>query len=235
MLKNNREGVIFVVIFLLTGMVSWWMMLRPITDYDADRFDSLPTELNGWQAIDLEMDESVSEMLNADHNVQRAYFHEHGYVVFVYIGYYGTRRGGTPEHTPDICYPAQGWSIADAAERRIGGDDGLDLQEFLVEKDGEQRLVHFWYRTGHSTGITSIFGLRVEHFWGRLTRNRADGALVRLSTIVRDSDVPAARSRLLGLDVVVEAELARLWEGEPEGLQTALRKTGPSEAEGDES
>jgi EpsI family protein len=165
-LSKNAEGVALVVILLLAGLASWWLMLRPITEYDATRFDRLPSALRGWHAVDVEMDESVSEMLAADHNVQRAYHHDQGYVVYVYVGYYGTARGGTPEHTPDVCYPAQGWEIIEAMERRIGGADGFTVQEFVVQKANAQRLVHFWYRTSHTTGITSVPGLRLEHFWG---------------------------------------------------------------------
>lgn len=212
MLSRNGEGVLLIGVLLAVGAVSWWLMLRPFVEYDPTRFDRLPSEINGWRAIDLEMDEAVSEMLAADHNVQRAYFHDQGYAVFVYIGYYGTARGGTPEHTPDVCYPAQGWEVVEAGAQSIGGAKGLAVQELLVEKAGERRLVHFWYRTSHSTGIASVLGLRMQHFWGRIARNRGDGALIRLSTRV-DGDVSGARSRLLGMVVAVEAELDRLFEG----------------------
>jgi len=127
------------------------------------------------------------------------------------VGRYGTRRGGTPEHTPDVCYLAQGWTIVEATDRAIGGRDGFDVREFVVEKDGERRLVHYWYRTSHRTGITSIARLRLAHFWGRLVRNRGDGALVRLSTPTEGDDVAGARSRLQGLDVALEEALEGVW------------------------
>jgi EpsI family protein len=213
MLNRPWEAVLLIGILFLAGAGAWWLMLRPVSDHDPTAFDALPDVLNGWQAFDIEMDQSVSEMLGADHNVQRAYLHPQGYHVFVYIGYYGTRRGGTPEHTPDVCYPSQGWSIVESERRRVGGRDGFELREFVVEKDGEQRLVHFWYRTGVTTGITSILGLRLNHFWGRLTRNRGDGALIRLSTSISEGELAAARGRLLGMDVRLESAIEELWPG----------------------
>ncbi len=57
--------------------------------------------------------ENVESMLRADFNVQRAFLHPLGDVVWLYIGYYGTDRGGTPEHTPPQCYRAHGWSLSD--------------------------------------------------------------------------------------------------------------------------
>ena len=211
MLSRGLETGLLIAVLLVVGGLSWWLTLRPVVESDPERFESLPISLNGWRAIDLEMDESVSEMLAADHNVQRAYLHPQRYVVFVYVGYYGTKRGGTPEHTPDICYPAQGWSIVEARDRSVGGTSGFDVREFIVEKEGERRLVHYWYRTSHTTGITSVLRLRLEHFWGRLARNRGDGALVRLSTRIDEEDVEGARSRLYGLDVALEEAIEGVW------------------------
>lgn len=217
-MSERLEAALFVAILLVAGGIAWWLMLRPVDEPDPSRFDALPSSLEGWRAVDVEMDQAVSEMLNADRNVQRAYVHPQGYVIFVYVGYYGTERGGTPEHTPDVCYPAQGWQILERRDLRLGGRDGFSVREFLVEREGQQRLVHFWYRTSHATGITSVFGLRLQHFWGRLIRNRGDGALVRLSTRVTDGDRDAARTRLRGLDLALETALEAVWGDGSEGL-----------------
>ena len=42
--------------------------------------------------------------------------------IWVYIGYYGTERGGRPEHVPRGCFTGAGWDIASA--RVIGAEDG---------------------------------------------------------------------------------------------------------------
>ncbi|MEM9176210.1 MAG: exosortase C-terminal domain/associated protein EpsI [Myxococcota bacterium] len=225
MLTRRSESLVLVFVLVLAGGLSWWLTLRPVLESDPTRFEGLPASLNGWRSVDIAMDESVSEMLAADHNVQRAYIHPQRYVVFVYLGYYGTRRGGTPEHTPDVCYPAQGWSIVEATDRPVGGASGFDVREFIVAKDGERRLVHYWYRTSHATGITSIARLRFQHFWGRLTRNRGDGALVRLSTRIDGGDVDGARSRLYGLDVAIENAIEGVWVVSAEA-PPALRTAG---------
>lgn len=229
MLTRNIEAALLLSVLLLTGAASWWLMLRPTTLHDPTVFDALPSNLHGWRAFELEMDESVSEMLGADHNVQRAYVHPLGYQVFVYVGYYSTQRGGTPEHTPDICYPAQGWAIQEESVRRVGGSDGFDLREFIVQKGEERRVVHFWYRTGLRSGITSVLGLRINHFWGRLTENRGDGALIRLSTPIAGNDLDEARSRLYGLDSVVEGAIAEIWPQEP-AAEIATATESPSQS-----
>ena len=216
---NRRvELGVAIGLMLLTGIASWWLLLRPSVEHDAAVFDALPTELNGWRSVDLTIDQAVSDMLAADHNVQRAYLHPLGYLIFVYVGYYGTERGGTPEHTPDICYPAQGWQIVESMIQRAGGEGGFDLREFVVEQAGERRLVHYWYRTGSQSGLTSVVGLRLRHVVDRMTENRGDGALVRLSTPLGSSDIVSARTRLFSMDRVVEDALVGLWPNDSQSV-----------------
>jgi EpsI family protein len=174
----------------------------------------LPAELAGWQAVDIPMDQDVADMLRADANVQRAYVHSLGYVIFVYVGYYGTARGGTPEHTPEMCYPAQGWKVVQSVSVDLGGEGGLAAREFVVEKNGERRLVHFWYRTEDKTGIQSTASLRWSHFWSRLAAGRGDGALVRLDTPIEYGDVDGARQKLVAMDRALESALAEVWPTE---------------------
>lgn len=212
-MSRGVEVTLLITVMILTGIASWWLMFRASTDHDPGRIDLLPRNLNGWESVDIEVDASVSEMLGADHNVQRAYRHPHGYQAFVYVGYYGTRSGGTPEHTPDICYPAQGWAILDSARRHVGGRDGFDLRELIVEKNGERRIVHFWYRTGDRSGMTSVTELRFNLFWNRITQDRGDGALIRLSIPVTFGDVEAARVQLYGMDSAVDPAVAEFWPG----------------------
>ena len=220
---NRRvELGVAIGLMLLTGIASWWLLLRPAIEHDAAVFDALPTEFNGWRSVDLEIDQAVSDMLAADHNVQRAYLHPLGYQIFVYVGYYGTERGGTPEHTPDICYPAQGWQIVESMIQRAGGQGGFDLREFVVEQAGERRLVHYWYRTGSQSGLTSVVGLRLRHVVDRMTENRGDGALVRLSTPLDSSNIASARTRLFSMDRVVEEALVGLWPNDSQSVAVSL-------------
>jgi EpsI family protein len=214
MIRERLQAAILLVVLLLTGSAAWWLSVRPVALPDVDGLSALPLSLNGWSAVDIEVDQDVADMLRADANVQRAYRHPHGYLIYVYIGYYGTQRGGTPEHTPEICYPAQGWRIVQEGRIPINQTLGLWAREFLVEKEDESRLVHFWYRTRETTGITSTMRLRLRHFWKRITSNRGDGALVRLSARVDDGDLRSARGKLLTLATAVDQALTGVWPEE---------------------
>lgn len=208
------EAIAILIVLLMTGIVAWWLTQRPGLAPDVASLRELPPAVADWRAIDIPIEQGVADMLRADLNVQRAYVHPQGYVVYVYVGYYGTTRGGTPEHTPELCYPAQGWEILERDSVEIAGADGLAVREFVVEKGGERRLVHFWYRTAEATGIRSTAALRWRHFWARLAAGRGDGALVRLDTPIEGDDVDAARLKLLPMDRAIESAVNDFWPTE---------------------
>lgn len=213
-MRKRSEVIGLLTLLLITGICAWALSFRPDLAGDVETLRQLPSELAGWRAVDIPMDQDVADMLRADANIQRAYVHTLGYVVFVYVGYYGTARGGTPEHTPEMCYPAQGWKVVQSMSVDLGGESGLAAREFLVEKNGERRLVHFWYRTEDKTGIQSTAALRWRHFWSRLAAGRGDGALVRLDTPIEYGDVDGARQKLVAMDRALESALAEVWPTE---------------------
>jgi EpsI family protein len=202
-------------LLLGVGGLVWSLQLRAPLHADAESLAALPYEVQEWEARDLPLDEVVESMLRADYNLQRAYHHPLGDVVWLYVGYYGTRRGGTPEHTPRQCYTAHGWQLDAGREVVVDPERGMRVQEMVVEQEGARRLVHYWYRSSARTGLLDTFDLRLDHVWTRLATGRADGALVRLSTPMGPAeDVVDARPRLLALAGRLDAALARHWPEE---------------------
>ncbi len=154
---RRRAELALAGLLVLVGAVGWWLSLRPEAELDPATLEQIALQLDDWSGVDLPMESSVEAMLRADSQVQRAYRSRDGELVWVYVGYYGTERGGRPEHTPWACYPSAGWTIERSAERELveaATPDGR-LNELLVERDGERRLVHFWYRTHRSPAIAS--------------------------------------------------------------------------------
>jgi EpsI family protein len=92
----------------------------------------------------------------------------------------------------------------------------LRVNEYLVERDGERRLVHFWYRSAQRTGMLGGWDQNIDRFVGRLTDGRADGALVRISTPLNGDDEISARGRLLGFASALDPLLAERWPTESE-------------------
>ncbi len=198
----------------LAGAFAWWLTLRTPLVPEPASLDALPFQIGRYRGEPIPVEDTVESMLNATHNVQRAYLHPLGDVIWLYLGYYGTARGGTPEHTPRACYTAHGWEIA--SESTIVRDpvSALSANEYLVELEGQQRLVVFWYQSFRAADLLSTFDLRVDHIRGQLGTGRGDGALVRLSTPIREGDREAARSRLLSFAAEISPQIRRHWPAE---------------------
>ncbi len=199
-------------LLVAVGGSAWWLQLRSGLEVDTAPLAALPRTIDRWRAQDLPVESTVEAILRADYNLQRAYTTREGSLVWLYVGYYGTERGGRPEHTPRGCYTGAGWDIASMQTLAVPGVAGFQVNEYVVERESEQRLVHFWFRSHRRTGMLGGMDQNVDRVLGRLLEGRADGALVRLSTPL-DAEAGDARGRLLGfaakLDPLLEAHWPR--------------------------
>ncbi len=206
---------------LAVGGLAWGLQLRPALDVDARALAELPLGLAGWSGVEVPLESVVENELQAQVNLQRLYRHRTGEVVWLYIGYYGTERGGRPEHTPRGCYTGAGWKIESQRSFEVGGGSGLALNELRVSREGESQLVHFWYRSHRRTGMRGGFDQNLDRLLGRVLDGRADGALVRVSAPLEGSDEVAVRGRLFSFAVELDRELAARWPLELPRAQVA--------------
>lgn len=182
---------------LLVGGVGWWFQLQPDLRVETSRLSTLPMQIDGWKGRAIPVEETVESILEADFNLQRSYVSpDRDALVWLYIGYYGTRRGGRPEHTPAECYPSAGWTIVSEADVTLDPERSLRANEYVVAREADRRLVHFWYRSHRSTGMLGALEKSLDRLRGRLSEGRADGALVRVSTPAPPGRDGEARERL---------------------------------------
>ena len=214
----SREGIstpLIVLLLVAVGALAWRLEFRPTLRADTSPLSSLPVQLADWHGRDLPLEEGAEAMLRADSNVLRAYTDSSGDLVWAYVGYYGTTRGGRPEHTPAACYEAHGWSILERRVFPVPGTPRLQLTEYLVEQGEARQLVQFWFRSYRSTGMIGAWDQTLDRFLGRLREGRADGALVRVSMpIAAAAVVESVRARLLSFAAILDSQLALHWPTE---------------------
>jgi EpsI family protein len=211
--SSNLGTAILVVILLAIGGFAWSLQLQPALEIDASALATLPNRIEVYEGRDVPLESTVESVLRADFNLQRAYYGA-GSLVWLYVGYYGTTRGGRPEHTPRGCYTGAGWGIESARSLKVAPNGELQVNEYLVERDGERRLVHFWYRSSRRTGMLGGWDQNIDRFVGRLTDGRADGALIRISTPLLGEDEIGARGRLLGFASALDPLFVERWPTE---------------------
>ena len=227
-MAQGRVGTALLCTLLVAiGALAWWLQLQPPLRVDASSLATLPGQIGAWVSRDVPLESAVEAELRADMNLQRLYTHPTGASVWLYIGYYGTARGGRPEHTPRGCYTGAGWGIE--SSRSLDAEPGgpLRVNEYVVERDGERQLVHFWYRSHRRTGLLGGLDQNVDRLLGRLLDGRADGALVRLSTPLAPGEEVAARGRLLGFAAELDPMLAARWPDETSGAADGPRVASP--------
>jgi EpsI family protein len=211
--KSNSANAALIGLLLSIGVFAWWLQLQPTLQIDARGLATLPTQIDLYRSHDVPLASTVESILRADFNLQRSYVGGDS-VVWLYIGYYGTARGGRPEHTPRGCYTGAGWGIASSRTLQVTPEGELRVNEYLVEREGQRRLVHFWYRSGRRTGMLGGWDQNVDRLIGRLRDGRADGALIRVSTLLSDDDVTGARGRLLAFASRLDPLIAERWPSE---------------------
>lgn len=199
---------------LATGVAAWHLRLASRLAVDVAPLAAVPLQVDDWRGVEVPVEDEVAEMLRADFNLQRAYRHSQGGTVWVYVGYYGTQRGGRAEHTPPMCYRASGYRVADSRVVDLQETRGFRAQEMLVEDADDRRLVLFWFRSRDRTGILGELGQGLDRLRNRLATGRADGALVRVSASVADGDTDAVRSQLVQFATQFDHLLASHWPKE---------------------
>jgi EpsI family protein len=200
----------------MVGAMGWWLQLRPALHVDYALLAALPMTLGPWSGESIPVDTKVARILEADFNLQRVYQSlERDEIVWLYIGYYGTQRGGLPEHAPHACYPGHGWKIEQSRTVTIQPEQDFRANELVVAVPGEQRrLAYFWYQSFRRTGMLGRLSLSLDHLIGRVQAGRADGALVRLSTPFATGREAEARRRLSEFARYLDPLLAASWPRE---------------------
>jgi EpsI family protein len=212
------SNAVLALILSGAGLLAWSIQLRPALVVNAQPLAGLPNEVGAWRAVkDIPMEPAAEAELRADLNLQRVYVGPASAPIWLYIGYYGTERGGRPEHTPRGCYPGQGWEISETRVLDVTPGAKLRVNEYLVQRPGDRRLVHFWYRSYRRSGMLGGLDQNLDRLVGRIAYGRADGALIRLSTPIGPEGEVEARGRLLGFASELDPVLGSHWPVETRG------------------
>jgi len=230
--SERWQGLLLAGVMLAVGALAWSFQLREPLQVDPQRLGDLPWHIDAWSAVDVPLDSTVESILRADYNVQRVYQHPVGPAIALYVGYYGTDRGGRPEHTPWVCYPNAGWSIIARRTVSVDPERGLRVNEIEVDNEGNRQLVHFWYRSFRSTGLLGAVDQVRDRLVSRLRHDRSDGALVRVSTSLSEGDLVGARSRLMAFGAHLDRLLDDHWPEEHPASRGSARSRDSARSHG---
>ena len=151
----------------------------------------VPPSFPGWRLVEHESGQVVNpqaqQLLDKLYSqlLTRTYVSSDGYMIMLSIAYGREQRADLGLHRPDVCYPAQGFTITERRRAAISTDGGKVNVERLEAQQGTRvEPITYWVRLGEQniTG-TSLFGRRLEDLRFALRGQVPDGLLFRVSSI----------------------------------------------------
>lgn len=163
--------------------------------------ESFPTKIGSWQGDSQLMEQKFIDGLDLSDYTIIDYRNNIGRMVNFYVAYYESQQKGESIHSPETCLPGSGWAFKKAGEMTLplAAPNGLPMRvnRAFMEKGDLRQLSYFWFPQRDRV-LTNAYELKIYNFWDALTRQRTDGALVRLVTPVYSGEaVEDADARLL--------------------------------------
>ena len=151
-------------------------------------FESFPLTLGAWQGKRDALDRVYIDALKFTDYVFINYTREAGSApINFYVAYYASQRAGESAHSPRSCIPGGGWKIEGLSIESVtrpAGAAPLNVNRVQIAMGENRQLVYYWFQQ-RGRVITNEYLVKWYLLWDALTLNRSDGALVRLSTVIR--------------------------------------------------
>jgi exosortase D (VPLPA-CTERM-specific) len=159
---------------------------RPEVIPERNRFVTFPMTIGEWQGHSSLLEAWVENDLALNDYVLSDYSKSDGKVANLYVAYYTSQRTGESPHSPLVCIPGGGWSITHL--ERLNSATGHPLNRAIIERNGSKQLVYYWYEE-RGRRIASEYWSKWYLLLDAITKNRSDGALVRLITAISPGEL----------------------------------------------
>jgi EpsI family protein len=194
-LNNSWRFGILLAMILLGGIVVNAWVYGGEKQVNRNQLKNFPIHIGEWQQIgsDERFDAQTESVLRADDYLMRNYKASDGRVASFYVGYYATQRNGATYHSPLNCLPGSGWTMTDPAIMVIrpeNGRPGFEANRYLIQNGNDKELLVYWYQ-GRGRFVASEYWGKIYTVLDSLRRRRSDGAMVRVTVPVGNSE-PAA-------------------------------------------
>ena len=178
-------------VILLTAMASPYLENREEVFPERQRFTSFGNTIGDWVGRNSAVEQSALDTLKLDDYLSMDFTDPNtSNSVNTWVAYYSTQRKGVAIHSPKTCLPGGGWQIekftqidVDGISQAVGGK--VSVNRAVMAQGDSRMLVYYWFKQ-RERNITSEYHLKWFLFWDSLTRQRTDGALMRLIITIPD-------------------------------------------------
>jgi EpsI family protein len=170
----------------------------------------LPYTLDSWTGTEQPLPERIVQAVGVSDYTNRIYFNPQVGLAQLYVGYYASQRTGDTIHSPKNCLPGAGWDPVQSGYIKISipGGRQIVVNEYVIQQGSDKQLVFYWYQ-GRGRVIASEYSGKFWMVADAISRNRTDGALVRVVTPMNDGEVQP-RARLVSFTQLLFPQLERI-------------------------
>jgi EpsI family protein len=196
MKPSLRFGVLLVLILLVGVLVNTWSYLGEAHVERRD-LDEFPQNIGAWQrtGTDQKLDAETLKVLRASDYLSRDFRKPEGQVANLYVGYYASQRSGATYHSPLNCLPGSGWVLSEPGKATIPLPDGTSFiaNKYVIQNGDFRSLMIYWYQ-GRGRSVASEYWGKVYTVLDSVRLRRSDGALVRVTVPIGNSEAAAERA-----------------------------------------
>lgn len=192
-MKSWRFAILFVLLLAGGAVINAWEYLGEAR-VERRELKEFPKQIGAWQQTggDEQFDNQTMAVLRASDYLLRNYRGADGRVVNFYVGYYASQRDGATYHSPLNCLPGAGWVMSEPGKITItpSGRAPFVANRYLIQNGDHKDLLIYWYQ-GRGRAVASEYWGKVYTVVDSVRMRRSDGAMVRITTPVENSE-PAA-------------------------------------------
>jgi len=116
----------------------------------------------------------------------RTYLNAEGYRIMLSIAYGSDQRGALQAHKPEVCYPAQGFTLHRSDSSQLVTPFGvISAQRLFTSRGPREEPVTYWFTVGDKAVQGKLQKRLVDLRYG-LTGQIPDGMIFRVSSIDAD-------------------------------------------------
>jgi len=208
------QFIVSVVLLGLTLMLSRGIEFREAVPMGRS-FNEFPMMVGEWVGTKQVMEDQFIGALDFSDYIMADYVDKQGRGLNFYVAYYESQRKGESIHSPATCLRGGGWVFKEDGDAFVGfdGGGGMPVSRALIQKGSFRQLSYYWFPM-RGRVLTNAFQMKWWTFWDALTRQRTDGALVRVIAPVGENEsLKDAENRLQGFVREITPVLAEFLPG----------------------
>jgi len=180
-MNSSKRYWIIVALLIIVGIISlnlYFQQIKPVQKLDLSKF---PSEIAGWSAKDIPLDEHTYQILETRDVILREYTKGSQKIILYIIVSLDNRK---VSHPPEVCYIGSGLEVVEKNKEQIfygsANTSKLTADKLLLKKKEAKEMVLYWYKAGEQF-MDSYYSQQIKIAINQLRFKRISGALIRVS------------------------------------------------------